>query len=120
MVYPPPSTARLIKAFAMSLETELRGIVREEVHRLFEKTKRHEPDRWLSTKEAAELSGLSVAYFENARSQEAANQPPYSRIGRRILYRQSALVAWLSARVEAQTTGRQARSTPKAGGRNAR
>ncbi len=81
----------------MSLEIAMREMVREEVQRVLPSLL---PGReeYLSTKEVAELTGLSIQFFEIGRSREAADQPPYSRVGRRIVYKRSEVEKWLEER----------------------
>lgn len=80
----------------MSLETVVREIVREELAVML--PEKVPGEKFLSTKEVAALTGLSVSYFEVKRSHDAPDQPPYSRIGRRIVYRRSDILAWLEGR----------------------
>jgi excisionase family DNA binding protein len=77
------------------LEAHIRAIVQEEFARLVTKK---EPDEYLSTKEVAELTGLSVSFFEVGRSMSSPGQPPYHKIGRRVLYRRADVLAWLENR----------------------
>lgn len=78
------------------LEDGIRAIVRDELARLTNRTK--EPDRWLSTAQVAEMTGLSVSFFEVGRSMGAPDHPPYSRVGRRVLYRLEDIQKWMEAR----------------------
>jgi len=53
----------------------------------------------LNEKEAAEISGLSVHFFRQARHK--GRGPVYFKVGARVLYRVEDLEAWLnSCRVE--------------------
>lgn len=81
----------------MDINTVVRDLVREEVQKILPSLL---PGReeYLSTKEVAELTGLSVQFFEIGRSRDAADQPPYSRVGRRIIYRRSEVEKWLEER----------------------
>ncbi|MEL6540288.1 MAG: helix-turn-helix domain-containing protein [Pseudomonadota bacterium] len=81
----------------MSIDVTVRELVREEVERLLP-TLLPGREEYLSTKEVAELTGLSVQFFEIGRSRDAADQPPYSRVGRRIIYRRSEVEKWLEER----------------------
>ncbi|MEO1047271.1 MAG: helix-turn-helix domain-containing protein [Pseudomonadota bacterium] len=81
----------------MSIDNALRELVREEVERLLP-TLLPGREEYLTTKEVAELTGLSVQFFEIGRSRDAADQPPYSRVGRRIIYRRSEVEKWLEER----------------------
>jgi predicted DNA-binding transcriptional regulator AlpA len=47
----------------------------------------------LTTKQAATLVGVSVAWFEKRRW-EGTDQPPYIRIGRTVRYDRGALMRW--------------------------
>ena len=77
------------------LEAHIRAIVQDEFARLIIKK---EPEEYLSTKQVAELTGLSVSFFEVGRSMSSPNQPPYRKVGRRILYRRSDIESWLEER----------------------
>lgn len=60
-------------------------------------------DKWLCTKQVATLTGLSVSFFEQARSRMRADGPPYHKIGGSIRYRLSEILAWLES---CRVTGR--------------
>ena len=60
-----------------------------------------EPQEFVDTAKAAEMTGLSRQFFECGRSNKNPNQPPHYKIGRRVLYRRSELVAWMRHRAEA-------------------
>ena len=81
----------------MDINTVVRDLVREEVERILP-TLLPGREEYLSTKEVAELTGLSVQFFEIGRSRDAADQPPYSRVGRRIIYRRTEVEKWLEER----------------------
>ena len=55
-----------------------------------------EIERLLTTRDASDLSGLSIAWFERKRWEKAG--PPWIRVGgpsgRAIRYRKSDLLAW--------------------------
>jgi predicted DNA-binding transcriptional regulator AlpA len=51
-------------------------------------------EEFLSTREAAALTKLSVTWFEKQRCQERG--PPYIRFGRTVRYLKSELLAWFS------------------------
>jgi predicted DNA-binding transcriptional regulator AlpA len=53
-------------------------------------------DRLISEKEAAQITGLSVAWFQ--RKRWAGGGPPYVKIGRCVRYRETDLVAYIDAR----------------------
>jgi len=50
-------------------------------------------DKYLTTREAAELLGLTVKSLEARRAR--GNGPPFVRIGRLIRYLRSAVLAWI-------------------------
>lgn len=52
-------------------------------------------DRWLSEDAAADHLGISVHYLRKLRYQNAG--PPFVRLGRRILRRQSWCDEWMEA-----------------------
>jgi predicted DNA-binding transcriptional regulator AlpA len=54
-------------------------------------------DKWLCTKQVARLTGLSPSFFEKARMRGRDNGPAWHRIGGRVRYRKSDLLAWLDA-----------------------
>lgn len=56
---------------------------------------------FLTTKEAAELTKLSVAWFNRARWNGSG--PKYVKIGNAVRYDESVLLEWLAAR-ERQST----------------
>lgn len=62
---------------------------------------RAESDEWLCTKEVARLTGFSTSFFEKARLPGRWNGLPWYKIGGRVLYRKSEVLAWMiSFRVE--------------------
>lgn len=81
----------------MDINQAVRAIVREELATLTVR----EPERadeYLNTKQVAEMTGLSISFFEVGRSLGAKDRPPYSRVGRRIVYRLSDVEAWIASR----------------------
>ena len=60
-------------------------------------------DEWLCTKEVARLTGLSASFFEQARSRKRPDGPPWHKIGGRVRYRLSEIVARLES---CRVTGR--------------
>lgn len=52
-------------------------------------------DEWLCTKEVARLTKLSTSTFEKARLPGRWNGLPWYKIGGRVLYRKSEVLAWL-------------------------
>jgi predicted DNA-binding transcriptional regulator AlpA len=56
---------------------------------------------YVSTEEAARITGMSVSWFQSGRSQGWANMPPHHRIGRRVLYSRRELQEWMAQKREA-------------------
>lgn len=81
----------------MDMNEAVRAIVREELATLSSREP-EKADEYLNTKQVAELTGLSVSYFEVGRSLGAADRPPYSRLGRRVVYRRCDVEAWIASR----------------------
>lgn len=54
-------------------------------------------DEWLCTKQVARLTGLSTSYFEQARLRGRSYGPPWHKIGARVRYRLSEVLAWLES-----------------------
>lgn len=54
-------------------------------------------DEWLSTKEVARLTKLSVSFFEQARIRGRDSGPPWHKIGGSVRYRLSEVLAWLES-----------------------
>lgn len=55
-----------------------------------------DPDAYLTTRQAATLLGMAVAYLHNMRSQ--GRGPAYKRVsGRMVRYRRRDLIAWMEA-----------------------
>ncbi|RCW27147.1 hypothetical protein DFR48_103104 [Ciceribacter lividus] len=60
-----------------------------------------QPDEWLCTKEVARLTKLSPSLYEKARLPGRWNGLPWYKIGGRVLYRKSEVLAWMdSFRIE--------------------
>lgn len=57
---------------------------------------------YLSTYEAARVTGLSPAWFE--RSRWAGGGPPFVKVGRAVRYPLDELHAWMRARLRTSTT----------------
>lgn len=104
-VVPAPCPARrpvgVYSETRMSIEIELRALVREEVKRLLPELLPGQ-DEYLNTKEVAELTGLSVSFFEVGRSMSSPDQPSYRKIGRRVLYRRADVLKWMESRRRGQ------------------
>lgn len=81
-------------------EETIRELVRSEVARMLPELVKVPPTggEYLNTKQVAEMTGLSVTFFEMGRSMEAADHPPYHRVGRRVLYKREDVVRWLAER----------------------
>ena len=58
---------------------------------------------YLTTKEAARLTGLSTAWFERARW--SGEGPPFVKLGSAVRYPISDLHAFLRSRMRSSTTG---------------
>ena len=82
----------------MNLDYAVRETVREEVQRILAELLPSNGSEFLTTKQVAEMTGLSVAFFEVGRSTSSPDQPPFHRVGRRVLYRRADVDAWLLAR----------------------
>lgn len=82
----------------MNLDSAVREAVREEVKRVLAELLPTTGSDFLTTKQVAEMTGLSVSYFEVGRSMSSPDQPPHHRVGRRILYRRADVEAWLAER----------------------
>ena len=83
----------------MSIERDIRSFVQEEVHRVLAELLPEQGNDYLTTKQVADMAGLSTSFFEVGRSMSSPNQPPHRRVGRRILYRRADVEAWLAERV---------------------
>ena len=59
-------------------------------------------ERYLRVKEASDVSGLPVGRLNYMRS--AGGSPPYIKIGKTVLYKESELIAWLDARTVSSTS----------------
>jgi predicted DNA-binding transcriptional regulator AlpA len=73
-------------------------VVREELVKLLPDFLPSQAEEYLTTKQVADLTGLSVSFFEVGRSMSSPNQPSHRKVGRRILYRRSDIESWLEAR----------------------
>lgn len=56
---------------------------------------RVQADEWLCTKEVARLTKLSTSTFEKARLPGRGNGLGWYKVGGRVLYRKSEVLAWL-------------------------
>lgn len=54
-------------------------------------------DEWLCTKEVARLTKLSASFFEKARLPGRWNGLPWYKVGGRIRYRKSEVIAWMKS-----------------------
>lgn len=59
--------------------------------------------KYLSTSQAAEVSGLSESYLNKLRS--AGGGSPFLKIGRRCLYRKDQFEQWLQTHQRSSTSG---------------
>lgn len=82
----------------MSLDQSVKQTVREEVQRLLAELLPKQDTEYLTTKQVADLTGLSVSFFEVGRSMSSPNQPPHHKVGTRVLYLRSDVEQWLSER----------------------
>lgn len=82
----------------MSFETAVRELIRSELKEILPTLLQEPKEEYLNTRQVAELTGLSVGFFEVGRSMGASDRPPYHRIGRRIIYKRSEVEAWLEGR----------------------
>ena len=57
------------------------------------------PDELLTTEQAAEIVSLSVSSLNQYRC-KGEGGPTYLRLGRKIRYRESDLIAWMNSRYE--------------------
>ena len=79
------------------LEDNIRTIVREELTKLLPTEPIADPDQMLTTHQVAELTTLSVPFFEMARS-NGTDSPPYFRVGTRVVYRRGDVLDWMKSR----------------------
>lgn len=82
----------------MNITDAVRAIVRDELSAILIAKPCKPEGEYLTTKQVAELTGLSISFFEVGRSHNVADRPPYARIGRRVLYRRSDIDNWLASR----------------------
>lgn len=58
---------------------------------------RAQVEEWLCTKEVARLTKLSTSYFEKARIRGRGNGLAWHKVGGRVRYRLSEVLAWLES-----------------------
>ena len=58
---------------------------------------RVQADEWLCTKEVARLTKLSASFFEKSRLSGRDYGPPWHKVGGRVRYRLSEVLAWLES-----------------------
>lgn len=58
-------------------------------------------DKLLGIKEVAELLGVSEWTLREWRQSKRADRPRSATLGRRVVYRESEVLAWIDARFEA-------------------
>lgn len=90
---------------SQTIEDVVREIVRAEITQVLPTMLLNPNEEYLSTREVADLTGMSVAFFEGRRSAESPDQPPYQRIGRRVIYKRSEVETWLSSRTRGASNG---------------
>lgn len=81
----------------MSLDHTLRAMIREEIKHLLPQMLPGQ-EEYMTTAQVAAMTGLSKSYFEVARHHGSEDQPPYMRVGRRIVYKRSEVEGWLAGR----------------------
>lgn len=59
-------------------------------------------DAYLTEKQAAELTGLSCAWFQRARW--SGDGPQFVRVNRAVRYRRSVLTEWMDSRTKSSTS----------------
>jgi predicted DNA-binding transcriptional regulator AlpA len=67
-------------------------------------------DRLLTEKEAAQITGLSVAWFQRKRWEGGG--PPFIKLDHAVRYRQADLFAWLDERSGFKSTSEYAARRP--------
>ncbi len=83
----------------MNLDEIIRTIIHEELAKLLPSvTQTSDPDQLLTTEEVAQLTTLSIGFFEIGRSEGRLDMPPYHKVGRRVLYRRGDIMEWLEKR----------------------
>ena len=80
----------------------VRDAVREELFKILPTlpAAAADPDQLMTTQEVAELTSLSVGYFEIGRCKGDVILPPHYKIGRRVMYKRGDVLAWLENRRE--------------------
>jgi excisionase family DNA binding protein len=87
----------------MDIEMRIRAIVREEMAAVQAKTTPlRAEEEYLTTKQVAEMTGLSVSFFEVGRSLGSPGHPPYLKVGSRVLYSRTDIAEWLEKRRRGQ------------------
>lgn len=82
-----------------NIEEIVRSVARDEAMRVATSSDLNVlQDRWVTTKQASEITGLSKSWFETARSEGYPDQPPYSGEGKGIRYRILDLHDWMESR----------------------
>ena len=76
-----------------SLEAKMRTVAREELSKL-EAERECQPERWLTSKHAADYLDMSLGRLHNLTS---AGRIPVHREGGRLLFRRSELDEWVSS-----------------------
>lgn len=81
----------------MTIEEQLRGMVRDEVRRALAERGDQEPatGEYLDTRGVSEMVKLAVVTLEQMRAR--GKGPRYTRAGRRVLYARADVEAWLKA-----------------------
>ena len=82
----------------VGLEDMVRELIRKELAELLPRMLPNPTDEYLTTKQVAQLTGLSIPFFEMGRSKADPKTPPYHRVGRRILYSRAAIIDWMETR----------------------
>lgn len=59
-------------------------------------------DRFLTQREASELTGFSASWFQRKRCEGGG--PPFVKTDRYIRYRKSVLIAWMESRTVSNTS----------------
>lgn len=68
------------------------------------------PDCFLNEKELSCITGLSEKFFQDQRWRGGENSIPYCKVGSRVLYRYSAVQAFLTAHTRSNTTQQENRN----------
>lgn len=80
-----------------SIDELVRSIVRDELPKILPAMSEF-ADEWLDTRQVAQLTGMSVQFFEIGRSSKNPNQPVHYKIGSAVRYRRSEVEAWMDSR----------------------